>query len=114
VTRKWILPLCFVLVVVASCQASPDSQGTEALEALNSPNPSEKYGFNFWNDQVQRKTDLSQQAITFCNQPEHKFLTNCQAVQAAAAPRIPFSAAMPSNGLGGGLFPVPTPQAQNH
>jgi hypothetical protein len=39
-------------------------------------------------------------------------LINCQPVLASAAPRVPFSATMPSNGLGGGLFPVPSPNAQ--
>jgi hypothetical protein len=34
---------------------------------------------------------FGRKALTFCNQPDHKFYTNCQPVLAVVAPRIPFS-----------------------
>ncbi len=82
------------------------------LAALQSPNAAESYGDQFWNDQLQKKTELWSQALGFCQQPEHKFLINCQPVLAAAAPRVPFSTTMPANGLGGGLVPIHSPNVQ--
>jgi hypothetical protein len=59
----------------------------------------------------QRKTDLWQKALTFCDQPDHKFYTNCQPVLAVAAPRVPFSTG-PGHPLGiPGFGPSAEPQA---
>ena len=103
--------LAFCLIVTAlvlgGCRNKSAEQGNSALAALKSSNPDEKYGFAFWSDQFQRKTDIWQQARAFCNEPDHRSFINCQAVQAVAAPRIPFSATMPSNGPQPGLLSTP-------
>ncbi len=84
---------------LGACNGKSDDTSAP-LAALQSPNAAENYGDQFWNDQLQKKTELWSQALSFCQQPEHKFLINCQPVLAAAAPRVPFSATMPSNGPG--------------
>jgi hypothetical protein len=100
-----------VALLLGACNGKSDDTSAP-LAALQSPNAAENYGDRFWNDQLQRKTELWSKALNFCQQPDHKFLINCQPVLAAAAPRVPFSTTMPSNGLGGGLFPAPSPNAQ--
>jgi len=107
------LAFCFLAAafLLAACKGKSD-ETIAPLAALMSPNAAEHYGDQFWNDQLQRKTGVWSKALNFCQQPDHKFLVNCQPVLAAAAPRVPFSATMPSNGLGGGLFTVPSPNAQ--
>lgn len=107
---KRLIFCLLAVLLLASCKGKSDTSAP--LAALQSPNAAENYGDQFWNDQLQRKTKLWSRALNFCQQPDHKFLINCQPVLAAAAPRVPFSATMPSNGLGGGLFPVPSPNAQ--
>lgn len=89
---------------LGACNGKSDDTSAP-LAALQSPNAAENYGDQFWNDQLQKKTELWSQALSFCQQPEHKFLINCQPVLAAAAPRVPFSATMPSNGPGSWLPP---------
>jgi len=107
------LKLCILaaFLILGACNRKPDDTSAP-LAALQSPNAAENYGDQFWNDQLQRKTELWGKALSFCQQADHKFLINCQPVLAAAAPRVPFSTTMPSNGLGGGLFPAPSPSAQ--
>jgi hypothetical protein len=111
IMKKLTFCLLAAVLLLASCKGKPDDTSAP-LAALQSPNAVENYGDQFWNDQLQRKTELWSRALNFCQQPDHKFLINCQPVLAAAAPRVPFSATMPSNGLGGGLFSVPSPNAQ--
>ncbi len=96
-----VVAFCFLAAVlfVASCNRNSDDANAP-LAALKSPQPAENYGDQFWNDQLQRKTDLWSKALEFCQQPDHKFLINCQPVLAAAAPRVPFSATMPPSGPG--------------
>lgn len=77
-------------LMAAACHHK-DNQADDSLSALASPETAENYGYPYWNDQFQRKTDLWQKALTFCNQSDHKFSTNCQPVLAVAAPRVPFS-----------------------
>jgi hypothetical protein len=97
--------LAFCLIVTAlvlgGCQSKSAEQGNAALAGLKSPNPDEKYGFTFWNDQFQHKTELWQKALMFCASSDHRFLINCGPVQAVAAPKIPFSSTMPPNSPGG-------------
>ena len=47
---------------------------------LKSNTPNQQYGPAFWSDEYQRKTDLWQRALAFCNQPAHQDSANCQAV----------------------------------
>jgi hypothetical protein len=96
---------------LGACNGKSDDTSAP-LAALQSPNAAENYGDQFWNDQLQRKTELWGKALGFCQQADHKFLINCQPVLAAAAPRVPFSTTMPANGLGGGLVPIPSPNVQ--
>jgi len=103
--------LLAALLLLWACNGKSDDTSAP-LAALESPNAAENYGDQFWNDQLQKKTELWNQALSFCQQPEHKFLINCQPVLAAAAPRVPFSTTMPANGLVGGLVPIPSPSVQ--
>jgi len=91
--------LLAALLLLGACNGKSDDTSAP-LAALESPNAAENYGDQFWNDQLQKKTELWSQALSFCQKPEHKFLINCQPVLAAAAPRVPFSATMRSNGPG--------------
>ncbi len=109
--KGFIFSLLAAVLLLASCRGKANDT-SPPFAALQSANADENYGDQFWNDQFQRKTALWSKALNFCQQPDHKFLINCQPVLAAAAPRVPFSATMPSNGLGGGLFPAPSPNAQ--
>jgi hypothetical protein len=97
------LAFCLIVtaLIIVGCRNKSAEQGNAALAALQSPNPDEEYGFAFWTDQFQRKTDVWQQALAFCTAPDHKFLINCGPVQAVAAPKIPFSSTMPPNSPGG-------------
>jgi len=97
--KKLTFCLLAAVLLLAACNGKSDDTSAP-LAALQSPNAAENYGNQFWNDQLQRKTDLWSKALNFCQQPDHKFLINCQPVLAAAAPRVPFSATMPSNGPG--------------
>ena len=105
--KKLTFCLVAAVLLLAACKGKSD-ETSAPLAALQSPNAAENYGDQFWSDQLQRKTDLWSKALSYCHLPDHKFLINCQPVLAAATPRVPFSATMPSNGLGGGLFPVPS------
>jgi len=109
--KGFIFYLLAAVLLLASCKGISDDTSAP-LTALESPNAAENYGDQFWNDQRQRKTELWSKGLNFCQQSDHKFLINCQPVLAAAAPQVPFSATMPSNGLGGGLFPAPSPKAR--
>jgi hypothetical protein len=109
--KGFIFCLSAAVLLLASCRGKANDT-SPPLAALQSPNAAENYGDQFWSDQLQRKTVLWSKALNFCQQPAHKFLINCQPVLAAAAPRVPFSGTMPSNGLGGGLFPSPSANAQ--
>jgi uncharacterized lipoprotein YajG len=108
------LAICLIVaaLLIAGCQNKPDMQGSAALAALKSPNPDEKYGVAFWNDQFQRKTEVWQQALAFCTTPDHRLLINCGPVQAVAAPKIPFSSTMPSNGPQPGLLSTPSTEGK--
>ncbi len=86
---------------IVGCRNKSAQQESAALAALKSPSRAEQYGFTFWNDQFQLKTDLWQKALAFCTTPDHRFLINCGPVQAVAAPKIPFSSTMPPNSPGG-------------
>ena len=110
--KKLTFSLLAAVLFLAACKGKSDDTSAP-LAALKSPSAAENYGHQFWSDQLQRKTDLWSKALSYCQLPDHKFLINCQPVLAAATPRVPFSATMPSNGLGGGLFPVPSPNAHS-
>lgn len=112
------LKLCVLaaFLFLGACNGKSDDTSAP-LAALQSPNEAEKYGYPFWNDQFNRKTDLWQKALSFCDQQDHKFLVNCQPVLSVAAPRIPFPSAMPSNGPGTtfNFAPRPSPpQNESH
>ena len=81
------LASCLIVtaLVIAGCQNKSAEQGNAPLAALKSPNPNEKYGFAFWSDEFQRKTDLWQHALAFCNEPDHRSFINCQVVQIGRA-----------------------------
>ncbi len=102
----WLL----IPLLMAACHKN-GSQADDSLSALASPQTADNYGYLYWNDRFQRKTDLWQKALTFCDQPDHKFYTNCQPVLAVAAPRVPFSTG-PEHPLGiPGFGPSAEPQA---
>lgn len=107
------LTFCLLAAVLflAACKGKSDDT-IAPLAALQSPNAAENYGYPFWNDQFQRKTELWEKGLSFCQQPDRKFLVNCQAVLAVAAPQIPFPTAMPSNGLGTTFNFAPVPPSQ--
>ena len=108
------LTVCILAAVLLLGACNGKSEDASApLAALQSPNAAENYGYPFWNDQFQRKTELWEKGLSFCQQPDHKFLVNCQAVLAVAAPRIPFPTAMPSNGPGTTFNFAPVPPSQN-
>jgi len=54
------LAFCLIVtaLVIVGCRNKSGEQGNAALAALKSPNPDEKYGFTFWSDQFQHKTDV--------------------------------------------------------
>lgn len=106
--RNIKLCLLAAILLAAACNGKSDD-ASAPLAALQSPNAAENYGYPFWNDQFQRKTELWEKGLSFCQQPDHKFLVNCEAVLAVAAPRVPFPTAMPSNGPGTTFNFAPAP-----
>jgi hypothetical protein len=110
--KKLVVCVAIGVVVAIGCNRNQQTTGDDALAALASRQAATNYDYPFWNDQFQRNTDAWQKALSFCNQPDHKFLINCQPVLAVAAPRIPFSTTMPNRGLTnfGGLRPEANPQ----
>jgi hypothetical protein len=88
------LIVCVVIIVVfdMGCNRHSGTNGDDLLAALASPQAATNYDYPFWNDAWQK-------ALSFCNQPDHKFLINCQPVLAVAVPRLTYPTAMPSNGL---------------
>ena len=112
--KKLIVWVAIGVVVAIGCNRNQQATGDDALAALASRQAATNYDYPFWNDQFQRKTDVWQKALGFCNQPDHKFLINCQPVLAVAAPRVPFSATMPSNAPGAefNFAPQSSPKAK--
>lgn len=98
--KKLIICVAFGFLLAMGCNRHSTMNGHDPVSTLASPQAATNYDYPFWNDQFQRKTDAWQKALSFCNQPDHKFLINCQPVLAVAAPRVPFSATMPSNAPG--------------
>jgi hypothetical protein len=75
--------LCMLLVstfIVAACHNHNTDQRQDALAALQSNAPNERYDSAFWSAEYQRKTDLWQRAFDFCSQPPHQDSANCAAV----------------------------------
>ena len=105
------LIVCMAIGVIAAmgCKPNQHATGDDALTALASRQAATNYDYPFWNDQFQRKTGAWQKALSFCNQPDHKFLINCQPVLAVAAPRVPFSTTVKPNSFSFG--PRASPQA---
>ena len=97
--KRLTFSLLAAAFLLAACNGKSDDTSAP-LAALKSQDAAENYGDQFWIDQLQKKTYLWSKALNYCQQPDHKFLINCQPVLAAAAPRVPFSATMPSNGPG--------------
>lgn len=89
--KKLIVCVAIGFVLAMGCNRHMATNGDDSVATLASPQAATNYDYPFWNDQFQRKTDAWQKALSFCNQPDHKFLVNCQPVLAVAAPRIPFS-----------------------
>ncbi len=110
--KKLIVCVAIGVLIGIGCNRHSGANGDDPVSTLASPQAATNYDYPFWNDQFQRKTDVWQKALTFCKQPDHKFLINCQPVLAVAAPRIPFSTTMPNNGLTnfGGMRPEAGPQ----
>ena len=98
--KKLIVCVAIGIIFGMGCNRPQKTTADNALAALGSRQAATNYDYPFWNDQFQRKTDTWRKALTFCKQPDHKFLINCQPVLAVAAPRVPFSATMPSNAPG--------------
>ena len=109
--KKLIVCLAIGFLLAMGCNRH-SGNGDDPVTTLASPQAATNYDYPFWNDQFQRKTDAWQKALSFCSQPDHKFLINCQPVLAVAAPRVPFSTTMPNNGLTnfGGMRPEAGPQ----
>jgi hypothetical protein len=107
------LIVCVVIGVVfgMGCNRHRRADSPDPLTVLASPQAATNYDYPFWNDQFQRKTDAWQKALSFCNQPDHKFLINCQPVLAVAAPRLAFPTAMPPNGPGTNFRFAPAPSS---
>lgn len=89
--NKLIVCVVTAALVGIGCNHHSAATGDDPVSTLASPQAATNYDYPFWNDQFQRKTDAWKQALSFCNQPDHKFLINCQPVLAVAAPRVPFS-----------------------
>ncbi|MGA6973426.1 MAG: hypothetical protein WBY93_17500, partial [Candidatus Binatus sp.] len=51
------------LILLGACNGKSDDTSAP-LAALQSPNAAENYGDQFWNDQLQKKTDLWSQALS--------------------------------------------------
>jgi hypothetical protein len=110
--KKLIICVAIGVLFAIGCNHSSGNKSSDPLVVLGSPQAATNYDYPFWNDQFQRKTDVWKKALSFCNQPDHKFLINCQPVLAVAAPRIPFKTTMPNHGLTnfGGMRPEAGPQ----
>ena len=98
--NKLIVCVAIAVLFAIGCNRHQEATGDDALAALASRQAATNYGYPFWNNQFQRKTDTWRKALTFCKEADHRFLINCQPVLAVAAPRVPFSATMPSNAPG--------------
>lgn len=97
--KKLIVCVAIGVLIGIGCNRHSGANGGDPLAVLAAPQAATNYDYPFWNDQFQRKTDAWQRALSFCSQPDHKFLINCQPVLAVAAPRLTYPTAMPSNGL---------------
>ena len=107
--KKLIVCVAIGVVIGIGCNRHSATNGDDPVTTLASPQAATNYDYPFWNDQFQRKTDVWQKALSFCNQPDHKFLINCQPVLAVAAPRVPFSTTVKPNSFSFG--PGASPQA---
>ncbi len=109
--KKLIVCVAISVVFGMGCNRHSETNGDDPVTTLASPQAANNYDYPFWNDQFQRKTDAWQKALSFCNQPDHKFLINCQPVLAVAAPRVPFSTTVKPNAFsfGPGASPQATP-----
>ena len=107
--KKLIVGIAIGVLFAIGCNRHQEATGDDALAALASRQAATNYDYPFWNDQFQRKTETWQRALAFCNQPDHKFLINCQPVLAVAAPRVPFSTTVKPNSFSFG--PGASPQA---
>lgn len=105
--KKLIVCAAIGVFFAIGCNRHQQATSDDALAALASRQAATNYDYPFWNDQFQRKTDTWQKALSFCKQPDHKFLINCQPVLAVAAPRIPFPKTWEGK-LRPGLEPPPT------
>jgi hypothetical protein len=85
----FLAPLLIPLLMTA-CHKN-ESQAEGSLSALASLQTVESYGYPYWNDQFQRKTDLWQEGADLLQSTGSQVLHNCQPVLAVVAPRIPFS-----------------------
>ena len=63
---------------LGACNGKSDDTSAP-LAALQSPNAAENYGDQFWNDQLQRKTELWGQALGFCQQARTQVLDQLSA-----------------------------------
>ena len=63
---------------LGACNGKSDDTSAP-LAALQSPNAAENYGDQFWNDQLQRKTELWSQALGFCQQARTQVLDQLSA-----------------------------------
>lgn len=109
--KKLIVCVAIGVLFAFGCNRHSGATGDDPVTTLASPQAATNYDYPFWNDQFQRKTDAWQKALSFCNQPDHKFLVNCQPVLAVAAPRVPFSTTVKPNAFsfGPGASPQATP-----
>ena len=107
--KKLIVCVAIGFVFAMGCNRDSSTNGRDPVSTLASPQAATNYDYPFWNDQFQRKTDAWQKALSFCNQPDHRFLINCQPVLAVAAPRVPFSTTVKPNSFSFG--PGASPQA---
>ncbi|HVB80610.1 MAG TPA: hypothetical protein VNE82_11785 [Candidatus Binataceae bacterium] len=109
--KKLIVCVAIGVLFEMGCNRHSGANSDDPLAMLASPQAATNYDYPFWNDQLQRKTDAWQKALSFCNQPDHKFLINCQPVLAVAAPRVPFATTVKPNtfSFGPGASPQATP-----
>ena len=60
------LAFCLLAAVLLLTACKGKSHDDAPLAALQSPNAAENYSDQFWNDQLQRKTELWRKALNFC------------------------------------------------
>ena len=82
--------LVILFAAIAACRQSPNSVETTDEQAMSVLKSSQNltqsnFGLRFWNDQRKNKTPLWQQGITWCSEPDHKNLQNCQQLQTLLA-----------------------------